>query len=630
MSKLEQFQNFIKTNGEELTGVGVPVVLTDEQAKQAEVQFTFGWQISISVTGQNHGGYRPSGQGCGSAIEAKARAQQAAKKYVSGQDPLFNERFIKILGPDLKQNFLLKNTSLNSSPEIYVGCDSCHNCYGKGCVDCRDCGGRGKSSCMSCQGGGRVNVTKYDHHNDRTVYTTGNCLSCYGKGVTTCSSCSGKGSRQCHTCAGNGSLYASYTIDAEATRSTQWEYINNDYHQWSESYLKREGLGVINALEDIVEVDVQKVLNGCTFIYAFKAKLPTLQFTATIDNVSTIMSFAGKYHQTHNAGAIYDPAIWKVAKKLGSGNKSDDVKALATPAIKEILEANLTDSQTALLDENWVSVDIKDAIVSNYDNLVSRLKKQTSKGISLSMLSASIKSGFIFLCLCSMLALLFPLFAAKTRERIGLLDLPNWLNYILDTHYQIFGINFPFNYIVLFAMFYVSVKLIRRFYWKKIGRLKTTILALACTLLLPYMAFLLFFNIQNLLNNVPSFVDALTGFVILAGLYLIVIGFKLPRKWYLKILGVLAAIGIYIGIQFAIVALNGPIKVFPTDPNYLNNVLNFFQPAIRYVKFNLLEVILLTLCCGYFLTRRKYWLNAKTEVANYNSPILIKSMKMES
>jgi len=47
-------------------------------------------------------------------------------------------------------------------------------------------------------------------------------------------------------------------------------------------------------LTEIAEVDVEGTLDGCTFIYAFTAKLPTLQFTATIDKVDKKMCFEGK------------------------------------------------------------------------------------------------------------------------------------------------------------------------------------------------------------------------------------------------------------------------------------------------------------------------------------------------
>ncbi|RTR28538.1 hypothetical protein [Shewanella atlantica] len=629
MSRLQQFQDFIISNGEKLTGVDVPVVLSDEQAKQAHLNFTFGWRVEIGVSSHDHGSYRPSGIRCGTSSDASYEANKAAKEYISGRDPLFNERFIKILGPDISQNFLIKNNSLNSGPDTYVGQDICVKCGGTGCNNCYSCHGSGKSSCFSCNGSGRISVSKYDSYNERTVYTTESCSSCYGSGQRTCSTCNGSGDVTCGTCDGGGYLYYSYTIDGQAKRSTRWKHTSSDYHEWTGDFIKRTGLHVVHGFTDIIEVDVDGDLNGCTFVYAFSAKLPTLQFTASIDKVNTKMCFAGKQNLTHDAGGIYDPAVWQVAQKLGAGNKSDDTRALATPAIKDILEANATHSEIALLDENWVSTDIKDAVLANYDSLLSQLKKQSVKGIIPNMLGGIVKYSYLFFTLGLIIALLFPQFAEQTHERMGVLEYPNWLFAVLSADFALFGIHPLANYAMALGLFWLSYQLVKRYYWKNIGKGKTIILALGITLLLPHVGLSLYYNTLNAIQHPPLFVNALAGGAVFASLYLLVIGVKRPSKWYLKPIGLILAALLYVGIQFVIAMLNGVLGIVPTEINYFKGLGQIIEPALMFIQYNLAELAMLSVLFSYFLTRRHFWLTAKTAVADYNSPVLLKSMNME-
>ena len=629
MSQLQQFQDFIRTNGEELTGVDVPVVLSDEQAKQPQLNFTFGWRIEIGVNSHSHGGRRPAGISCGTSSDASHEANQAAKEYVSGRDPLFNERFIKILGPDISKNFLIKNTGLNSAPNTYVGQDICSNCRGSGCVSCSSCNGRGKSSCYSCSGRGRVSVSKYDSYNQRTVYTTESCSSCWGSGKQTCSTCNGSGDVTCRTCDGSGYLYYSYTIDGEAKRSTRWKHTSSDYHEWTGDFIKRTGLNVIHGFNDITEVDVEGDLDGCTFVYAFSAILPTLQFTATIDKVDTKMCFAGKQNKTHDAGGVYDPAVWKVAQKMGAGDKKDDTIALATPAIKNIVEADTTSSKIGLLEENWVSTDIKDAVVTNYKTLVTQLKKQSVKGIVPRMLGAVVKYAYLFFTLGILIALLFPQFAEQTQDRVGLMQYPQWIVALLKGDFALFGVHPLANYAFVIGLFIASYQLIKRCYWKNIGKAKTYALALGITLLLPHIGLSLFYNTLTAFQYTPALVNALAGGALFVGLYLLVIGFSWPSKWYLKPIGLIVAAALYVALQFGIAMLNGALGIVPAEVKYVRGIGQIIEPALMFMSHNLIELGLLTILCSYFLTRRRFWLNAKTAVADYNSPVLLKSMNME-
>ncbi|WP_028766245.1 DnaJ-like cysteine-rich domain-containing protein [Shewanella fidelis] len=629
MSKLQQFQDFIRSNGEEITGVSVPVVLSNEQAKNAQLKFKFGWRIEIGVSRHTHGGSRPSGIYCGSSSQASSDAHRAAEEYVSGRDPLFNERFLKILKPDVSEKFLIKNTSLRSAPNAYVGGDTCSNCRGSGCVRCSSCNGRGKQDCYSCGGRGRISVSKYDSYSERTVYTTESCSSCWGSGNRTCNSCSGSGNVTCGTCSGSGMLYCSFTIDGDAKRSTKWYYTNNDYHEWTGEFVKRTGLNVVHCLNNITEIDVEGDLDGCTFVYGFTAVLPTLQFTGTIDKVDTKMCFAGKQYLTHDAGGIYDPAVWQIAQKLGAGSKSDDVKALATPAVKDIIEAKETKSRIALLDENWVSSDIKDAVGANYDSLVGQLKKDSIKGIIPKMMAALAKYTYLFFTLAILIALFFPEFAKDAPGRMGIMEYPQWVIAVLTADFALFGIHPLANYAMALGLFIASYQLVKRCYWKNIGKAKTYALALGITLLLPHICLSLYYNTQNAMYLGPSFAEGLAGGAIFVGLYLLVLGVSWPKKWYFKPLGLIAAVALYLAIQFVFAMLNGAMGTVPADENYFRGLGQIIGSALIYIKYNFVEIGLLAVLFSYFLTRRRFWLNAKTAVADYNSPVLLKSMNME-
>ncbi|ASJ97303.1 DnaJ-like cysteine-rich domain-containing protein [Shewanella marisflavi] len=629
MSQLQQFQDFIRNNGKQLTGVDVPVNLSDEQAKHPQLNFTFGWRIEIGVNAHEHGGHRPAGVNCGTSSDANDEANKAAKEYVSGRDPLFNERFIKILGPDVSKNFLIKNTRLDSAPDTYVGQDICSNCSGSGCTTCRSCHGSGSSSCYSCNGSGRQSVSRYDSYNNRTVYTTESCSSCYGSGRSTCSSCNGKGHVTCRTCDGGGYLYYSYTIDGEAKRSSKWQYTSSDYHEWTGDFIKRTGLKIVHGLTDIKEVDVEGDLDGCTFVYAFTATLPTLQFTASIDNVNTKMCFAGKQNLTHDAGGIYDPAVWQVGQKLGAGNKRHDTDALATPAIKNIIEADATKSDIALLKENWVSTDIKDAVVANYTSLVAQLKKQSVKGIIPNMLGSFVKYSYLFLTLGIIIALLFPQFADETQMRMGIMEYPQWVLAVIKADFALFGIHPLANYVMVLGLFYASYQLIKRYYWKNIGKGKTLALALGFTLLFPHVALSLYYNTITAFQHPPQLLNALTGGALFAGLYLLVLGVSKPKKWYLKPVGLVVAAALYIALQFAIAMLNGAFGEAANQAKYVEELAQQIASALLFIRYNFVEILLLSLLFGYFLTRRQFWNNAKSEVSDYNSPVLLKSMNME-
>ncbi|MBQ4890476.1 hypothetical protein J8L86_11515 [Shewanella sp. MMG014] len=627
MSKLTQFQDFIRSNGKDLTGVDVPVVLSNEEAKLPELNFTFGWTIEIGVSEHEHGGHCPSGIKCGSASNAYDDANNKAKEYVSGQHSLFNDRFIKILGPDVAENFLIKDRGLKSAPETYVGSKVCYNCSGSGKQNCGSCHGNGSTSCSGCSGSGRNHVTRYE--NNRTVHTTETCSSCWGSGSKTCYNCSGSGKVTCRTCDGGGYLYFSYTIDGEAKRSTKWEYNTSDYHEWTSDYVKKTGLKIVHHLDDITEVDVKGALDGCTFIYAFKAKLPTLQFTANIDNVDTTLCFGGNKNSTHDAGGVYDPAVWSVAQKLAGGSKSNDKAALSTPAVKNIIEANETNTSIALLEENWVSSDIKDAVVSNYQTLVTQLKKQSVKGIAPKMIGSMFKFAFLFLTVGILFAVMYPTFAQETAYRMSVTQIPEWMLALVTMKFGLFGLPAWCNYLFIIGLFWLSYKGIQKWYWKNIGQGKIWLLALSLTLLVPHIGFTLYYNGIEVIQHTLEITNALMAASLLVGLYVVVIGTKLPNKWYTKVAGFIAGIGVYCGLHYGLFILNSRIGFIENHDRYPFEMLQSLRPGTLFMAENLIEWAMLTVIFAYFLTRRQFWLKAKTEVADYDSPVLLKSMNME-
>jgi hypothetical protein len=629
VSKLEQFQRFIRSNGKNLTGVDVPVVLSNEQTKLPQLKFTFGWTIEVGVSQHEHGSYCPNGIKSGSASNARDYAHDKAKEYASGQNSLFNDRFLNILGPDISDNFLIRNRDLQSAPETYVGSKTCYNCSGSGSQSCSNCHGSGKNSCSSCHGSGRVSVSRFDSYNNRTVYTTESCSTCWGSGKKTCYTCNGSGSLTCNTCNGGGYLYYSYTIDGDAKRSTKWAYNSNDYHEWTSEFVKNNGLDLVYHLIEITEVDVEGTLGGCTFIYAFTAKLPTLQFTATVDKVDTTMCFAGKKDTTHNAGGVYDPAVWLVAQKMTGNDQETDKEVLATPAIKDIVEAHTTKTQIALLTENWVSKEISDAVISNYQHLVTKLKKQSVKGIAPNMFLSFIKYTYFFFTLGMLIALLFPSFAAETSHRMSVTQVPEWIVALLMMKFGLFELPAYVNYVFFFGLLWLSYKSVKKWYWKSIGKAKVWLLAISITLLLPHIAFSFYYNTLELLRHSPAIANTLVSGSLLVGIYLLIWGMKKPKRWYGKLFGLLAGLGIYCAIQYGLYAINPTYGFVVDHAHYAREVTKLLTSALDFMKHNIFEWGLLSISFTYFLTRRRFWLKAKTMVADYDSPVLLKSMNMD-
>ncbi len=631
MSQLEQFQSFVRKNGKQLTGVDVPVVLSDENCKSPQLKFNFGWRIEIGVGSHSHGAGRPQGINCGSRTQAKDAAHNAAQEYVSGRDPLFNARFKKMLSHDVGSNFLLSSQNLGSTDDRYVGSDPCGSCGGSGCNTCNSCSGRGRTNCSSCYGTGRKEVSRYDSYTQRTVYTTESCFSCAGSGYNTCSYCGGSGSVTCSTCRGSGYLYYSYTIDGDAKRETKWYFNSDDYHSWTRDYICNSTTSIIHGMENITEIDVEGDLEGCTFIYGFTANLPTRQYTASINNIDTHMCFAGKQNLTHDAGGVYDPAVWSVAKNLGAGDKEDDTKALATPAIKEIIESQTVNKSSALLEENWVSKDIKNAVMANYDTLVMQLKKQSVKGIIPKMLTGLLKYGYLFFMISLLIALTYPEFAQFTDQRIGLVELPQWYWAILTLKINWFG-DLPIwaNYPILIGIFILSYQGVKLFSWRPVPKWLCYMIALLLTYFLPHIILSLYYNtLEIIAKPQPALGHAFVGGSIFLGCYLLALGWSIPKKWYLKPLGVIAAGVIHFFLQFGMMKLDKAIGLLPQSKNYVVSASTILKPAYTFVSGNLIEIVLLTIVCTYVFTRRRFWLNSKSAVADYNSPVLMKSMKMD-
>ncbi|PMG32156.1 hypothetical protein BCU94_00015 [Shewanella sp. 10N.286.52.C2] len=629
MSKLEQFQDFIRSNGKELTGVNVPVVLSDESAKTTNVKFHFGWTIEIGVTKHEHGGYCPSGIQSGSSSQACDCAHNKAKEYVSGQNGFFNETFKKILTADVAKNFIIKDTNLGSAPDSYVGEDICHICNGRGKCSCSSCNGNGSTSCTSCSGSGRHHVTRQDHNN-RTVYTTESCSSCYGSGTKTCYTCNGSGQVTCKTCDGGGYLYYSYTIDGDAKRSTKWFINSPDYHQWITDYVTNAGFNIINNISDVNEIDVTEALNGCTFIYGFTANLPTLQYTATIDNTDTTLCFAGTNNVTHNAGGVYDPAVWKNAKKLAAGDKDDDKKALAIPAIKNIIEAHETKTKIALLTENWVSKDIKEAVISNYQSLVSQLKKDNNQGFAWQLVKGVVNWGLILAMVAMCFAMLAPEMVYDAEYRSGLLSHYQFFIDLLLARFGLYGLPTWSNYPIVLAWFWGLYVAIPKLYWKQISQPKR----LGLTVLSGYVVSYFLLNLVAILFTLSHYpllpTNMLVGGGLLLSLYLVFAGFFGPKKWYFKILAGLAAVAGVAALQFGLETVSSQVQFIPEHYSKYSRYLGAaLDPAIQYMPFIYIEIAVLAVATGIITTRRRFWIKAKTAVSEYDCAVLLKSLKLD-
>lgn len=625
MSHLEKYQAFVRKNGKEVTGIDVAVELSEEDKKNAALKFNFGWTISIGVSKHDHGGYRPSGEyyiSCGSGASAKAEANTNAKEFLSGKDPLFNNRMKEYLSTDVSKNFILRDQDLRSASSQYLGRDTCYSCHGSGSNSCYSCSGSGKRSCSSCSGTGRRNTQRYDSVNERTVYSTESCGSCWGSGRNTCGTCSGSGRVTCSTCHGGGSLYCSYSIDGSASRKTSWKYENGDHHEWTESFLKSQQLSIIYNLVDIKEVDVEGSFGGCTFHYAMTAVLPTLQFKADVKGGSTYLKFAGKNGVTHDAGGVYDPAVWSLGKQLGAGNKKTDTNMLAVPAIKSIIESHETETSLDLVKQNWVSTDIRDAVINNYQELVLQLKKSSNKGLFGKLFTGLFKNFYLLIMFTSFIALLTPEFAKDHYNRI----------YLDDYFYFILEIISNYLYLAISLIYVFLVKKsINKLYWKRIGKFKTFVLTSITALVIPYAALAIFFAMINILNYDFHIDRLFLGGSVFISIYFLFWSFFWPNKWYYKPLAGIGALALMTIVQFGLMSLNGPIDIEAIksgEITYLVTLEKILMPALKYVILNGFEVILIAILFTYFSTRRRFWLNAKNTVSEYNSPVLLKTMGM--
>ncbi|QBF83766.1 hypothetical protein EXU30_14490 [Shewanella maritima] len=629
MSQLQAFQDYIRKNGQDLTGEKVPVVLSDEQAKSPNLKFHFGWTIEIGVNKHDHGPHCPSGVNAGSSQQACDCAHENAKQYVSGQDPFFNETFKGMLSNDVAKNFVIRDKSLGSAPDRFVGSDPCYVCHGTGQCDCGTCHGNGSTSCTQCGGSGRNHVTRQDHNN-RTVYTTESCSSCYGSGRKTCYTCHGSGKVTCGTCDGGGYLYYSYTIDGDAKRSTKWFFNSTDYHDWTQDYVANSGLDIINGMTDITEIDVREPLEGCTFLYGLTADLPTLQFTAHIDNVDTKMCFAGSHNATHDAGGVYDPAVWKRAQKLGEGNKESDKQVLATPAIKAVIEAHETNTKLALLQENWVSKDIAAAVMSNYQTLLSQLKKQTNAGFTWKLTKNLVHFSYIFIMLAAGVALLLPEVAFESQHRLGLLDHHRFYFGAFIGDFGLFGFPVWANYLIIIAWFALLYHLLPKLYWKQISQQKRWLLTLSIGFVMSYfMLSLVSFSLSiGYFVMEPS--NMIVGLALFVGIYMVFFGAFSPQKWHMKLLGGVIATITAIALQFLMMYLDKQMGLLPdNNQDYIEGLANLIIPAVGYVVFSAVEIAALSIPLAIMFTRRRFWLNAKSAISEYNSAVLLKSLKLD-
>jgi hypothetical protein len=75
--------------------------------------------------------------------------------------------------------------------------------------------------------------------------------------------------------------------------------------------------------------------------------------------------------------------------------------------------------------------------------------------------------------------------------------------------------------------------------------------------------------------------------------------------------------------------INPTYGFIENNANYSGDVAALLSSGLRFMGNNLIEWALLSVGFTYFFTRRKFWLKAKTMVADYESPVLLKSMNMD-
>lgn len=629
LTTLDKFQAFVRKQGEEITGLAVPVVLSEQDQKNSPLKYTFGWSIEIGVSGHDHGAYCPSGAGvinCGNMQGAKEQAHSDAKNYISGQHSLFNDRLLGNLSSNVATNFTMGNTDLASAPHRYTGSDPCYSCHGRGEKTCGGCNGHGKTRCSYCSGSGRVDTQHYDSQAQRTIYSTKGCPTCYGSGSNTCSSCHGSGDVRCNVCSGGGYLYYSFTIDGEAKRRTRWSFENNDRHDWAESFINKRGLHIISSLTNIEEVDVQGGFDGCTFVYAMAATLSTLQFKATVDSGDTRLCFAGSNHLVHDAGGVYDPAVWSIGQQLGGGNQQTDKAVLGVPVIKSILESHETDEKVDLVEQNWVSKDIAKAVVDNYLVLVQQLKQASTQGMLGHMIKGLCKNGYLLIGVMLLAALLMPSFADGVGRRFNLGIYPSLVDDFFTGYYGLFGLPHWANY--GFALAYVALIswAVNKLYWKRIGKLKNYSITLFIALTIPYVLILALTTLPQMFNTRYDVGQLIAGGTVFTGFYLLCWCLARPIKWYLKLTAAMVFSALLLGAE----KLNASFELIKlTQGSLLNQFKFIMEPALSYVGSNVIELSIITIALTIVVVRRRLWLNTKSVVVDYDSPVLLKSMKMD-
>ncbi|WP_139326854.1 hypothetical protein [Shewanella sp. UCD-KL21] len=333
---------------------------------------------------------------------------------------------------------------------------------------------------------------------------------------------------------------------------------------------------------------------------------------------------------THNAGGVYDPGVWKNAKKLAAGDKDDDKKALAIPAIKNIIEAHETKTDIPLLTENWVSKDIKEAVVTNYQSLLSQLQKHNSKGFAWQLIKGIVNWGLILAIVAMCFAMLAPEMIYDAEYRSGLLSHYQFFIDFLLARFSLYGLPAWSNYPIVLAWFWGLYVAIPKLYWKQISQQKRLGLTVFSGYVFSYMSLKLLAVVLSISHYPLLPTNMLVGGALLLSLYLVFVGFFGPKKWYFKILAGVAAVAGVAVLQIGLASLSAQVQFMPEHYTHYSQYLGaILEPAIQYIPFTYIEIAVLAVATGIITTRRRFWIKAKTAFSEYDCAVLLKSLKLD-
>ena len=299
--------------------------------------------------------------------------------------------------------------------------------------------------------------------------------------------------------------------------------------------------------------------------------------------------------------------------------------------ISNILIAHENKEELRQVEENWISTDIRDAVVANYHQLIKQLKQAGRKGMPLQMGRLAVKSMYLLFTLTLFAALLMPEFAAHVGQRMTPASYVATLDYWFIGLNGMFGIPWQGNYVVLGLFIIGCYWLSKCYYWRQASPVLLLSLSVMMTVAISYSLIVMHVIVMDMNEQLYQGQEALLP-VLYAGSFFVslyLLGWCLvrPQAWYWTIHDTTLSIMVIVVLQIALLYFNQRLEVFE-HANYGNELLRTLIPAMRYSATHYIEVFACAIALSYFITDYRVWHNTKAQVDKYNSPILRHSMGM--